>query len=243
MTNLKNKILNFLFPKTCINCGKTGEYLCIDCKKILTTHPEVCPYCHKTSSNYQTCLDCKISPYNVLEWVIIPFSYTDITKKLITNFKYKHQKDIWDFFADRLILTLQTNHKLNIIINNDLKKTWWLLLSYIPTHRYRKHFIKWYNQSEVLARIISQKIQIPTIDLLQKPQATKAQAKLQRNQRLVNLQWKFTLNSEIQLKNNETIILIDDISTTNSTLNEAARTIKLQYPHTKIRWLVIARHN
>ena len=117
MTNIRENFINFIFPKTCINCGKTGEYLCVDCKTTLTPHPEICPYCHKTSQFYQTCLDCKISPYNALEGVIIPFSYSDAIKKLISKFKYKHQKDLVDFLVDRLIIALQTNQKLNPIIN------------------------------------------------------------------------------------------------------------------------------
>ena len=238
--NIWTKIINFLFPTTCINCWKKGEYLCGSCKKELTPHPEICPYCHKTSANYQTCFDCKISPYNKLEGVIIPFSYSELTKELIIRFKYKHQKDISDFLSERLIITLQTHQTLQAIIQ---KKSNQIFLSYIPSHRYRKHFVKGYNQSQILTETISQKINIPMINILQKPQTTKAQAKLQRRQRLVNLQWKFIINSDTQLQWNETIILIDDVSTTNSTLNEAARTIKETYPHTKIRWLVIARHN
>lgn len=239
MTNIRTNLINFLFPKTCINCGKTGEYLCRDCKTTLTPHPEICPYCHKISANYQTCLDCKISPYNALEWVIIPFSYSDTIKQLISRFKYKHQKNLAEFLVDRLTLALQTNQKLNKIIEKKNQ----ILISYIPTHRYRKYFVKGYNQSQVLAENISQKIQIPVVELLQKPQASKAQAKLQRSQRLVNLQGKFTFNPNIQLHGHETILLIDDVTTTNATLNEAARTIKAQYPYTKIRGLVLARHN
>lgn len=237
--NRGTKLINFFFPKTCIKCKKTGEYLCVDCKKTLTPHPEICPYCHRTSQFYQTCLDCRISPYNALEGVIIPFSYSDTIKQLITKFKYKHQKDLVDFLADRLIVILQTNEKLHKLIKEKNQ----ILIAYIPTHRYRKHFVKGYNQSQVLAENMSQKIQIPIVELLQKPQASKAQAKLQRNQRLVNLQGKFILNPNIQLQGHETILLIDDVTTTNATLNEAARTIKSQYPYTKIRGLVIARHN
>lgn len=243
MTNRGTKFINFFFPKTCITCGKPGEYLCVDCKKTLAPHPEICPYCHRTSQFYQTCLDCRISPYNALEGVIIPFSYTDKIKQLITKFKYKHQKDLVDFLVDRLIVILQTNQKFNIKPNLSNLSNPSNLISYIPTHRYREHFVKGYNQSQVLAENIGQKTQIPIVELLQKPQASKAQAKLQRNQRLVNLQWKFVLNSDIKLEWHETILLIDDVTTTNATLNEAARTIKAQYPYTKIRGLVIARHN
>ncbi len=239
MKKRKDTLINFFFPKTCINCNKSGEYLCSDCKKTLIPHPEICPYCHKFSANYQTCLECKISPYNYLEWLVIPFSYTEHIKKLISRFKYKHEKELGKFLAERLIIAIQSNQKLAQIITNKNKT----IITYVPNHRYRKHFVKWYNQAEILAKRISEYFQIPIIELLKKPESTKSQAKLQRNQRLVNLQWKFIRNQNNTIRWDETILLVDDVTTTNSTLNEAAHSIKEQHPLTKIRWLVLARHN
>jgi competence protein ComFC len=226
------------FPETCISCHKTGEYLCYDCKKELVGHPEICPYCHRISKEYQTCLDCKISKQNALEGVIIAFSYSNSIKKLIVNFKYKHQKNLANFLAKRLVVILKTNQKLE-----QYHKEKRLFLCPIPSHRYRKHFIKGYNQSEILVEEISKETTIPSRNLLEKTQATKTQAHLQRNQRLVNLKGKFWIRSHSEMEGNETIILIDDISTTNSTLNEAALSIKNHYPQVKIRGLVLARHN
>ncbi len=240
MKTMRDKFISFFFPKTCISCGKTGEYLCVTCKSKLNPHPEICPYCHRTSLDYQTCLDCKITPYNMLEWVIIPFSYGAEIKKLIVKFKYNHQKDLTNFLVDRMILAIQTNKRLSAILENPSSN---VVLSFVPAHRYRKHFVKWYNQAQLLAENIAEKIQIPVAEILQKPQMTKAQAKLQRNQRLVNLQGKFILNPNIQLLWDETIILIDDVTTTNATLNELATTIKIQYPQIKVWGLVLARHN
>jgi len=232
--NRRTNIINFIFPKTCINCKKTGEYLCIDCKKLLNPHPEICPYCHKFSQNYQTCLDCRINRQYWLYWVNIAFSYSNLIKKLILWLKYKHQKDIADFLSDRLILLLQTNPKIDI--NN-----WSTIITHIPAHRYREHFTKWYNQSEVLASQISQKTGIIHLNLLEKPKSTKSQVKLQKSQRLTNIQGKFTKNPEITLRWDETILIVDDITTTNATLNEATITIKQYYPNVKIRGLVLAR--
>lgn len=172
-----------IFPKTCIYCKQTGTYLCSDCKKKIQPHPEICPYCHKFSENYQTCLDCKINHYNVLEGIIIPFSYSNVIKKLILDLKYYHHKDIADFLGDKLILALQSNPKITHNIKNSP-----VIITDIPSHRYRKHFIKGYNQSEVLANNMSSKLQIPYIPLLQKPHSTKSQTKLKRNERLINLQ-------------------------------------------------------
>lgn len=53
------KILDLLFPRVCIGCRENGEYLCSECKKSLVSHPDICPYCHRFSKNFETCIDCK----------------------------------------------------------------------------------------------------------------------------------------------------------------------------------------
>lgn len=244
MKKRTDKIVEFFFPKTCVLCGTTGEYLCAKCKKKLTPHPEICPYCHRTSVDYHTCFTCKMTKKPNLEGLIIPFSYSPEIKKLILQLKYKHQKDIADFLADRMILAIQSHEKLSSIISQyrEQGRPEWLIITYIPSHWYRKRFVKWYNQSEVLADNIHQKLRIPMLEILEKPKKTKNQAKLKREERLINLQWKFRKNPEIHLYGNETILIVDDVSTTGSTLEEAARTIKEIYPNTKIRGIVVARH-
>lgn len=231
--NLQN-IINYLLPKQCISCESQWDYLCKECKKTLIPHMEICPYCHRFSSSYQTCLNCKSHKESYLEWIIIAFSYSWLLKKLVLKLKYYHKKDIWKFLSDRLILALLTNQSIN-------KKK--LIITYIPSHRYRHYFIKWYNQSKLLAQYISKYLWLETKNLLNKNKHTKSQAWLNKNQRLFNLIDTFNLNQNISLSWEETIIIIDDITTTWATINQIAKTIKKQYPKAKIRWLVLWRSN
>jgi ComF family protein len=226
--------IDHIFPKQCINCEKHWEYLCKDCKKTLQPHPEICPYCHRFSENYKTCINCKTDHNNVLEGIITTFLYTWLLKKLILKFKYFHKHDIWDFLAERLTLAIKSNHK---IPNQNL------IFTSIPSHRFRKYFIKWYNQSEILAQNLSIKYWMTYKKLTNKTKRTKSQAWLNRNQRLTNLIGVFSNLQNEKLNWQETIIIVDDITTTWSTINELAKTIKQKYPHNKIRWLVLGRSN
>lgn len=80
------------------------------------------------------------------------------------------------------------------------------------------------------------------IEILKKPEKTVSQALLKRAQRLTNLQGSFKKNPKIVLHGNETILIVDDVTTTGSTMEEAAKTIKDIYPNTKIWGIVLARH-
>ena len=238
------KLIDFLFPKQCSICWITGAYLCKNCKKKLDPHPEICPYCHRYSKDYLTCIDCRCNKDNYLEGIIIPFAYTDILKKLIIKLKYFHKKDISTFLIDRLVVALQANESFQKKLDH---VEFWiqnpeLIISFIPSHWYRHYFIKGYNQSKVLAKKLSERLDRDIITIAQKRKYTKTQASLDKSWRIHNLKNVFSLTQNLSLIGNETILIIDDITTTWSTINEVAKVIKQQYPNSKIRWAVLGRH-
>ncbi len=207
---MKTDLISWIFPRQCIVCATMGEYLCKTCKKKLEPHPEICPYCHKFSPDYATCITCRTDKNNHLEGIIIPFAYTSVLKTLIIKLKYFHKKDISNFLIDRLDIALQTNQTLQ----RQQYKHPQTFITYIPSHWTRKYIIKGYNQSEVLANKLSQKIHIPMLPIATKNKRTKTQASLDRNGRLHNLTNAFSLNKNLPLSGNETLLIIDDITTT-----------------------------
>lgn len=231
------KILDLLFPKQCLGCGKTWEYLCKDCKKELKPHMEICPSCHKYSQDYETCLDCKMAREFVLDWILVPFSYSWFLKKIILKLKYYHKRDVVDFLIDRVVLAIYANHTLNRKIEKSD-----IIISGIPSHRYRNYFVKWYNQSYLLAKKLANKLWLDYVKFLKKRKNTKSQASLDREWRLKNLKNAFDFSWDISfLKNIKTIILIDDITTTGSTMNEVAKLIKSKFPNISVWWIVLGR--
>lgn len=229
------KILDLLFPKFCIGCRETWEYLCSDCKKSLISHPDICPYCHRFSRNFETCIDCKCEKWNFLNWLIIWFSYKDLLKKLILALKFYHKRDIWDFLASRLELAILSNQYFHDKMDR-------IIFSRVPSHRYRRYFVKWYNQSEVIAKILAEKIGVKCVDVMKKIKYTSSQTGLNREKRLKNLTNAFELKELGGLDNQSILIFVDDITTTGSTINELAKVIKTQLSNTEIWWLVVGRH-
>ncbi len=236
MRKLLKNILNIIFPEECLTCWEKGEYLCKKCRKTLDPHPELCPNCHKNSSNYKLCIQCKLEFRNQFfyEWIIVWFRYKDILKKIILKLKYYHRKDFWKFLAERLKYLILTNQEIQTDKNT--------ILTPVPSHWYRKYFVKWYNQSEILCENLKDILKIPYIKTCKKNRNTKSQTELKRNQRLNNLDWSYQLLKNLNLKWNETIIVVDDITTTWSTINEISKTIKIKYPKIKVWGLVVWRH-
>ena len=109
-------LLDFLFPRTCVGCWKKWEYLCSECKKELYSHPEICPFCHQKSPDFQTCKACSES--QILKWIIIWFAYKWVAKKLILKAKFAHKKDVIPFLAERLSLLIISNQELKLKLEN-----------------------------------------------------------------------------------------------------------------------------
>lgn len=230
-----NKLIDFLFPKTCVATKLEWEYLSKDGRKELLPHPEMCPASHRFSRDFRT-----LPGYQkdfALVGIHICFYYGAHLKKLILKLKYYHQKDVVDTLIDRVILSIQTNHSLRTASKSSC------CLTYVPSTRWRKYISKWYNQSELLAKSLGNKLGIPCVQLVKKIKYTPSQTKLTREERLVNMAGSFVVINDKSFFWYKNIIIIDDIVTTGSTINEIALTIKTQHPQSHIWGLVVGRHN
>lgn len=232
-------MLTKLFPPVCVNCKKEWAILCDDCKKKLVPHPPLCPYCHQHSQDFKTCTACKATWKDAyLNGLIVCFSYNIVIKKAILKLKYYHKKFVADFLTTQLGMAFHSNPTLlnEININH-----WETIITWVPSHRIRRHFIKWYNQSYILAKKLAEKVWLKYDKIVYKTKNTKSQVNLNRNERKENLKNVFAMYK--MLKWDETIVIIDDITTTWSTINEIAKTIKEIYPNVNVWWMVLARHN
>ena len=82
-----------------------------------------------------------------------------------------------------------------------------------------------YNQSELIAKEISKKMQIPYNNVLIKSRNIIEQSKLNKEDRHKNIKGVYDLKNKEIIKNKK-VILLDDIYTTGSTVNEASKILK-----------------
>ncbi|MBI2031626.1 MAG: ComF family protein [Candidatus Levybacteria bacterium] len=214
--------LNLIFPKYCVGCKKLGRYLCDKCFSYLSFDTQgICVVCNHASTNNLTHPGCK-TKYTI-DGIFSSLSYNPIVKKLIYNFKYRPylsdlKKLLIDLFFEGLI---QREEFYNT--NQYLKGK--SVLVPIPLH-VSKMRIRGYNQSEILAKGLEGKLNLKKYDFLKRIKKTVSQAGLSQKERRKNISGAFAVFSDISLDRYPNIFLVDDIFTTGSTLNEAAKVLK-----------------
>ncbi len=110
----------------------------------------------------------------------------------------------------------------------------------IPLHPQRERE-RGYNQARLISNALSHELSLPLRELLIRTRATKDQVKLNRAQRLLNLESAFEPQTETELPE-QVVFLIDDVVTSGATLKAAASALRKQWPHLQIWGLAVAYH-
>jgi len=195
---IKINILELIYPKTCGMCEEISKtYLCSKCKLKL-----------KSLLKLKT-IKYKDIYFNTLSYL---FKYEGKIRDKLLKYKFRDYSYLYNFFAQ-------------IIINNcNLKSNYDIILP-VPIHKKRKAK-RGYNQSELIAKEIAKKLNMEYYncvlikDVNNIPQSTLTQAKRQEN--VLGI-YKVINSQKIE---NKSILLIDDIYTTGSTVNECSRVLK-----------------
>ena len=204
--------------------------------------PQICGICGKLNKD-GLCNKCKIQLEKVAENDILKQDLEDIyIKELIYIFKYEG-------IIRKLILDYKFHEKpymyvcfVNFVLKNE--KIFEKLQSYdtiIPVPISRKRMKeRGYNQSLLIAKKLSREVKIPLqVNCLLKTKNIIEQSKLNKEQRKQNIQNVYELKNG-EILNKKRILLIDDIYTTGSTVNECAKILQQARPE-KIDVLVLAK--
>lgn len=201
---LKEIALNIIFPIECLGCQKEDTWLCDRCLKKLEFSQKY--FINKNAFSY-------------LDGVFVVFNYQDkLIKKIIKTFKYNFAKDLGKTLgikASILLKELQEEGKI------DLKNK---VVMPVPLHKRRKNW-RGFNQAEIIAEEIIKKFGTKKIEgNLIRIKNDQPQAKLSKEKRKENVLSSFSW----QGKNleDQKIILVDDIYTTGSTMEECAKILK-----------------
>lgn len=213
-------LLDFIFPKFCVGCGKLGTYFCPQCVKNIIQTDLVCPSCERSSIGGKTHPLCR-KKYG-LDGLWSLGVYQDPLKKAIQKLKYKLILEIATPLVD-LMIDYWAKYSSQFL--EEIKKAGaknWTIIP-VPLHKKRQNF-RGFNQSASLGQILSKKIGLDYCEALKRTRFTKQQVGLKGQQRKKNVFNAFSLTSNYHLASN--ILLIDDVWTTGSTLKECCYTLK-----------------
>lgn len=219
MNEIKEVLLGILFPRRCPICGEivkvTGKLICPECKRKLEVLKEpACKKCGKPlpMAELEFCFDCSVTTH-YFECGRAVYLYEKEIKKAVHQLKYKNKKEYGDFFAESMAENLgESIQKWNPDV-----------LIPIPMYWKKKHR-RGYNQAELLAKGLSELLNIPcSKKLLKKVRSTDSQKELTHEERKKNLKKAFHIEeTEVEL---EVALLVDDVFTTGSTIDAAARVL------------------
>ena len=151
--------------------------------------------------------------------------YKGALKELILLLKYKK-----DFQAGEILV--------NFLQEKTKKYKDEYYLTYIPIDKKRLKE-RGFNQCEYIAKELSIITGIKTINTLKKIKETKIQKTLKREERMENLKDAFEIINEKDVKGKK-FILLDDVITTGTTLNEGVKVLK-KYGAVEIKILTLAK--
>lgn len=205
-------IWDILFPKKCINCGREGQYLCEDCLSLIEINPFNYCLCEKLEKRNK----CKNCQDRSLDKILSATSFKNkIVKEAIHKFKYGY---IEELSVPLSLLILNHLQAIDCQIDKNF------VIVPVPIHIKKKRR-RGFNQSEEIAKIISSSTTIPLSTTLIKTKETKPQMELSRAERIENIKDCFRIKDKNEIKN-KTILLIDDVYTTGTTMDQCAKTLK-----------------
>ena len=212
LAKLKDALLEILFPVRCVGCSEEGEWFCESCsQKIIPNEKQFCPVCWQESFGGKVCTNCE-SPLDGLR-VAASYQQNPELAKAIQTLKYKFSEPLAENLAEVLSRSISQKKYVSerVIIP-------------IPLHKKRRRW-RGFNQAELLANSVAKKLNLPLENSLVRTKNTPQQAKLSRDERIQNLENAFELAPNFSAKD-KTILLVDDVASTATTLLECAKVLK-----------------
>ena len=194
-----------LFPLsfTCNSCGiETFDgNLCPECLKNTTFNDKAtCPVCGRKVVRSEICIECKAKP-PLFDYAVSALIYEGTAVKLIHKFK-NGDAYLKDYFADLIVSKMTDFPQIDYI-------------AFVPMTK-KAELKRGYNQSRLLAESISQRIDVPVCDVIEKVKDTLGQKALSGADRAKNLEGSFKAKQKNALLD-KNVLLVDDILTTGAT--------------------------
>lgn len=224
--------LALLYPPHCFGCERPiedGHYLCESCfEKIERVAPPFCQLCGSplASKEIDLCEDCahKKRYFDLARSFGLYYPGEEgVLERMIKAFKYNGERALAKEFARYLAQAAE-----------DMREKF-ELITFVPQTR-KKQRERGFNQAQLIAQRLGKLLQKETVQALLKIKETRPQVELRGEERLQNLKNAFLANEP----SCDNILLIDDVFTTGTTVNECSRALK-EAGYKRVFVLTVAR--
>lgn len=210
-----NTFSKALFPNRCELCGEVIELdkkLCDNCLDAPVISDPLCKFCGCSEA------DCTCKKHkNEYKRIVAPYYYRDVIVSAIHRFK----DDEMPFLSNKLAKDMYD------CVLREYSDIEFDLITYVPLRKLKQQK-RGFNQSALLAERISKLMNVPVSPLLVKTRYTGIQHHKTAAERKAAAFGSYDVakkyKNELEGKN---ILLIDDVKTTGSTLNECAKMLKI----------------
>lgn len=194
--------MNTLFPPICYIC----DYYLPPNKEI------ICENCWNEIPSFKGPLDNSLSRRSYDNLYIL-FEYQETIRDLIHLLKYKRHLTLASYFAQEAIF------KFNLT-----SQSIYTQIIPVPLFKTRKRE-RGYNQSEEIAKALAESLNIPVkSEHLLRIRSTSTQTKMSREERESNVREAFYCPQKLT---GHSILLVDDVITTGSTIEACTNTLKV----------------
>lgn len=194
-------VLAWLYPNRCLICGdyiKAKECICSKCENIESLKRTY----HIKFGRKTSFMECFSN-----------YPYVEYYRWCMKRFKFYGKKS----YARKFISFTLKSFK-------DFPFDKYDRICYVPMFE-KDQKKRGYNQSQLLAKRLAKRLNLPLSDCLVKVKQNKVQHRLKASDRIENVKGVYQCNQELKGKN---IILIDDIVTTGATLCQCAKMLYQQ---------------
>ncbi|OGY19025.1 MAG: hypothetical protein A2900_00760 [Candidatus Chisholmbacteria bacterium RIFCSPLOWO2_01_FULL_50_28] len=161
-------LLDLVFPKTCVRCGRIGEYFCPECIGLLPPAAAICPLCQEGSIGGVTHARCQRT--FGLDGLVSIYSYNDGIREAVKRLKYRFVRGMAKAFVEAVM------ERIDPLMVSFFRRKRFVVCP-VPLSSSRERW-RGFNQAALLGEILAQHMDLPLVRVLKRVKDTGALADL-----------------------------------------------------------------
>ena len=212
---IRDFAIDTLFPSKCVCCATPVHYsddeICGKCRNGIQYVSNGCERCGGIVVDGR-CSVCGDRMFYLTRNIVIA-EYSGIMEKTLVQYKFMKRRRLSRYLGQLCFSAIEKS-----MLSFDC-------ITAVPLSRSKK-WKRGFNQSELIARMLSRKTGIQYAELLRENGGANVQKRLGRKDRFINVLNRYGFTGR-ECVEGRAILIVDDVFTTGATLNECARVLAM----------------